>query len=133
MNPSPSPRQPVFAGLIQPILQEHCVACHGAEKHKGELRLDTLYEIMRGGQDGPVLKPGNAAGSPLIQCLLSPVDADGHMPPEDQPQATAQEIALLTWWINAGASAEQKISDLKPEPELRRLLGSVPAPNELSK
>jgi hypothetical protein len=132
-DPCPPLQQPVFAGIIEPILRERCVACHGAEKHKGDLRLDTMEELLRGGQDGLVIKPGHADDSPLIQCLLSPVEADGHMPPEEQPQATTREIALLVWWINAGAPAEQKVCELKPEPEVRRLIGVVSNPNESAK
>ncbi len=125
LNGCPPLQQPVFTAIIEPILQERCVSCHGVDKHKGDLRLDTIEELMRGGQDGPVIKRGHAEDSPLIRCLLSAPDADGHMPPEEQPQATPEEIALLTWWINAGAPVAEKVEELKPEPEIRRLMGAV--------
>lgn len=31
-----------FKHIIQPFIAEHCASCHGAEKQKGKLRLDTL-------------------------------------------------------------------------------------------
>jgi hypothetical protein len=130
---SPPVQQKVFAGVIKPILQQRCSACHGPEKHKAELRLDSLEALLRGGQDGPVIKAGHAKDSPLIQCLLSPLDADGHMPPENQPQPTVEEIALLEWWINDGASSTQRVVDLKPKPEIRRLLEIVSKRPESSK
>jgi uncharacterized membrane protein len=123
--PPSSLQQTVFAGVIKPILQQRCSACHGAEKHKAELRLDSLQGLLRGGQDGPVIKAGRAKDSSLIQSLLSPLDADGHMPPEDHPQPTVEEIALLEWWINEGAPATEKIADFRPKPEIQRLLEIV--------
>jgi uncharacterized membrane protein len=121
----PPMQMPVFAGVVEPILRERCSACHGPDKQKAELRLDTLEGLLRGGQDGPVIKAGLAKDSPLIQCMLSPLDADGHMPPEDDPQPTAEEISLLEWWINDGAPASTKVIDLKPKPEIQRLLELV--------
>ena len=122
--------QTVFAGLIQPILNHRCVSCHGAEKHKAQLRLDTLEGLRHGGQDGPVIQEGRAHDSPLVQCLVSAMDADGHMPPEGQPQPTAAEIAWITRWINSGASASEKIGAPALSPETRRLQEMVSRPTD---
>jgi uncharacterized membrane protein len=122
--------RPVFTGIIEPILLERCQSCHGAEKHKGDLRLDTLEGLLRGGQDGPVVKAGQATDSPLVQSMLSPLDADGHMPPEDHPQPSAEEISLIEWWINKGAPAAARVVDLKPEPEIQRLFKIVSTGHE---
>ena len=118
-------RQPVFANFIEPILQEQCCACHGADKQKARLRLDNLDGLLQGGQNGPVIKMGEAKNSPLVQRMLLPLDADGHMPPEEQPQPAAEEITLLQWWIDAGARTDQSVRDLEPKPEIRRLLEMV--------
>ena len=126
-------QQPVFAGIVEPILQQHCSECHGAEKHKGDLRLDTLDGLLRGGEDGPVIKAGRANKSPLVQCMVSAVDVDGHMPPEDQPQPSREEIALIEWWINKGAPGSAKVIDLKPDPGIQRLLEGVSKRNEFAK
>ena len=126
-------QQPVFTGVVEPILRQRCSECHGAEKHKGDLRLDTLEGLLRGGQDGPVVKAGQANQSQLIQCMLSDVDTDGHMPPEDQPQATHEEIALLEWWINKGALAAARVVDLKPDPKIQALVESLSKRYEFAK
>lgn len=123
--PVSSSDQSVFATCIQPILQRRCAACHGPEKHKADLRVDTWGGLFRGGQNGPVLRPGHATDSPLVQRMLLPLDADGRMPPEDQDQPSSEEIALLKWWINAGAPSTQSAEDLKPTPEIQHLLGVV--------
>lgn len=118
-------QRPVFTGIIEPILRERCASCHGAEKHKAELRLDNLNGLLRGGQDGPVMKVGQAKDSPLMQCMVSALDSDGHMPPEGQPQPTLEEISLIEWWINSGAPASLKVIDLQPTMEIQRLVQTV--------
>jgi len=118
-------QQPVFAGIIQPILQERCVACHGPEKHKADLRLDSFAELLRGGQNGAVIKPGLAKDSFLLERMLLPLSADGHMPPEDQPQPTTQEVAVLEWWLKTGAPETKKVAELNPGLEIREMLESI--------
>ena len=99
-------RRGVFAEVIQPILLERCSACHGPEKQKAALRVDSLEALLKGGQSGPALVAGRAPDSLLIQRLRLPLDDDDHMPPEGKPQPTSSEIAVLEWWIDSGASAE---------------------------
>lgn len=118
-------QRPVFAALVEPILQERCVSCHNAEKHKAELRLDSLTELLKGGQDGPVVHVHRARDSSLLQRMLLSADADGHMPPEGQSQPTGEEIAVLEWWINAGAPADERIADLNLDPQTRRFVSTV--------
>jgi uncharacterized membrane protein len=118
-------QQPVFAGVIEPILQKRCSGCHGSEKHKADLRLDTLEGLLKGGRNGPVIDAGQAKDSPLMQRVSLPLDEDGHMPPEGNAQPTAEELALLEWWINAGTPVNQTLGDLKPALEIRRILEVV--------
>jgi uncharacterized membrane protein len=109
---------PVFAGVIAPVLQKKCIACHGPEKSKAGLRLDSLAALKDGSDDGPVVQTGDAAHSPLVQRLLLPADNDDHMPPAGKPQATAAEIALLKWWVNAGLPETNTLGQLAPPPEI---------------
>ena len=95
-----------FAKEIQPLLEKNCIKCHGPEKQKGGLRVDSLAALLKGGNDGPVLVKGNAHESSLIQRLLLPVEDEDHMPPEGKPQPTLAEIVALQWWIDRGAPAD---------------------------
>jgi hypothetical protein len=71
-----------FAAEVQPLLQEHCVKCHGPEKQKGGLRLDLKAAAFRGGDSGePAIVPGHAERSPLYQAVSSKKD-DERMPPQ---------------------------------------------------
>ena len=68
-----------FIHEVRPILKESCYKCHGPEKKKGGLRLDVKALALKGGENGPVVIPGQGSKSPLIQRLLSK-DADERMP-----------------------------------------------------
>lgn len=110
---TPSLDKPVFATMIQPIFNEYCIGCHGAEKSKAGLRLDTVENAFKGGDSGPVIAPGAAAQSLMMKRLLLPLDDDDHMPPSEKSQPSSSEIALLKWWINVGAPVDKAVDDLK--------------------
>ena len=78
----------VFKDLIQPILNEKCVSCHGATKQKGQLRLDEMAAILRGGKNGATLVAGQAEQSLMIKRLLLDIHEEEHMPPKGKPQPT---------------------------------------------
>jgi len=94
----------VFELLVQPILQQRCVICHGPEKQKAGLRVDSYEALLKGGDSGPALVIGKAAESRLIQRVLLPPDDDDHMPPQGKAQPTPAEILLLQLWIDNGTS-----------------------------
>jgi uncharacterized membrane protein len=105
-------KESVFATHIQPVFADYCGQCHGPEKIKGGLRLDTFEHILTGGENGPVLVAGNSERSLLVERLQLPLDNEEHMPPEGKSQPDADEIALLTWWIDQGADSEAGPGDL---------------------
>lgn len=100
----------VFQHVIQPIFVAKCNKCHGEEKQKGELRLDTFEFTMKGGEEGgdKNIVPGKPDDSITIQLISSAEDEDGHMPPEGKEQLTQEEASLIRWWIQQGASNTQK-------------------------
>jgi uncharacterized membrane protein len=122
-----STQRRVFADLIQPILERRCAACHGPEKHKADLSVENYETLLKGGKDGPVVVAGKAVDSPMISRLLLPLDDEDHMPPQGKPQLTLSEIAALQWWIDCGAPGDKTIGDLKPGPEVQRILGAAQA------
>jgi uncharacterized membrane protein len=89
---------------IHPVLDVKCVACHGANKVQGGLRVDFYDLLMKGGSDGVIIAPRNPDESLLLQRVtLSPNDRH-FMPAEGRTPLTADEIATLRAWILAGAS-----------------------------
>ena len=106
----------VYADIASPILQTKCYSCHGASKQKGGLRLDDSAAIMKGGKDGLAIKQGKGDASELIKRMLLPLHDDDHMPPKEKPQPTAEQIALLHWWIDNGAGFTSKVKQVN-QPE----------------
>jgi hypothetical protein len=88
---------------IQSVLTDYCVACHGPDKAKGGLRLDSFERVLEGGDSGPAVEPGDKDGSLLLTRMELSVTDDDHMPPEGKPQPTAPEVKRIADWISAGA------------------------------
>ena len=92
---------------IKPIFEKSCVKCHGAEKQKGKLRLDSLAATLKGGEDGKVIEAGDSAKSMLVQNVAHVGDEDMFMPPPDNkdkiPPLTKEQIGLIRAWIDQGA------------------------------
>ena len=103
--PQPAERAPGreidFQREIAPILRDSCLKCHGPTKQKGHLRLDDEENASRGGEDGPVIVPGDRSRSRLF-ALLQEKDAGLRMPQKAGPLPPAQ-IELIGRWIDEGA------------------------------
>ncbi|MES2794250.1 MAG: PSD1 and planctomycete cytochrome C domain-containing protein [Planctomycetota bacterium] len=95
---------------IKPILKERCLACHGALKQKGGLRLDTAAAMRTGGDGGEAVVSGDPLNSLLIERLIDPEPAS-RMPPEGHP-LTAEQIDKIKAWIQQGLKAPE---NEKPE------------------
>ncbi len=103
----------VFQHVILPIFEAKCNKCHNEDKSKGDLRLDSYEMAMKGGENGSNIVAGKPDDSLTIQRILLPMDDDEHMPPEGKEQITPAELAALRYWIQAGASATQTVSEAK--------------------
>ncbi|MCH2367343.1 MAG: hypothetical protein MK554_09035, partial [Planctomycetes bacterium] len=104
---------------VAPILREYCAGCHNDDEFKGEFSLETWKKLMKGGEDGPSIKPGDAEGSRFIQALTG--KKKPYMPPRKKPQPSAVHIETLRAWINAGARGpenDQSILSTLNVPEL---------------
>jgi len=91
-----------FAKDIQPILQQNCIKCHGPEKQKGKMRLDSREAALKGGKAGPAFVVNDAAKSEMVRRLTLPKTDDDFMPSEGEPLSKTQ-IDLIKDWINQGA------------------------------
>ncbi len=111
----------VFQHMVRPILEAKCIACHKEGKVKGELRMDDLIGLQKGGKNGPLIVPGDAGESLLIQRINLPQDSKEHMPPKNKAQLTDEELEILQLWVESGSSFEQKVTELPSEAPLFQL------------
>ena len=98
-EPSPAGLE-FFERKVRPLLAEQCYSCHGAEKQKGHLRLDSPGAIRAGGESGAVVVAGDPAKSRLI-IAVGYQSEDLKMPPKQR--LTARQVADLTEWVKLGA------------------------------
>ncbi|HEY2342125.1 MAG TPA: PSD1 and planctomycete cytochrome C domain-containing protein, partial [Chthoniobacteraceae bacterium] len=92
-----------FEREIRPILNEHCIRCHGVEKQRGSLRFDFKADAFHGGEDGPAIVPNQPEKSLLLDRLVSH-DPDEIMPPPKKGEKLSDtEIAKIRTWIEGGA------------------------------
>ena len=115
----------VFADVLLPMLAQRCVECHGADQAKGGLRLDSFAALARGGEHGPVILAGRGGASSLVERMTLPAGNDERMPPDDKPAPSPEEIQLVRWWIDRGASESTRVRDGVVPDGARALLSKV--------
>jgi len=95
--PAPNPKLS-FATDIHGLFQKYCHECHGAEKTEAGLDLRTIEAMLKDGEGGPAIIPGNPNESLLIKLLES-----GEMPP-DGARPSREEVARIRRWVEGGAA-----------------------------
>jgi len=101
--PTPSPAQvEFFEKEVRPVLAEHCYSCHGPKKQKSGLRLDSREFVLKGGEVGPVVVPGNPAASRLILAVNHVKQKDVEPMPGEGEKIPPAQIAALAEWVQQG-------------------------------
>lgn len=86
------------------VLEIHCLECHTKEEAKGGLVLETREQMIRGGESGSTLTPGDLVKSSMISRVHLAPDDDERMPPKKKgAPLNPEEIQALSRWIEAGA------------------------------
>jgi hypothetical protein len=103
-----------FESKIRPVLVAECYECHDAKKQKGDLRLDYRDGLLKGGEEGAAIIPGDAKKSILIQSM--DYSHETLQMPKKRPKLDAKIIADFAEWINRGA----------PDPRIQAPTDSTP-------
>lgn len=103
---------------VRPILNEHCVSCHGGIRRQGDLSLLFRADVLKPAESGRrAIVPFDADGSELIR-RVGHADPDERMPQEDEPLSD-NEIQILRKWIESGAPWDAHWAYVAPvNPEL---------------
>jgi mono/diheme cytochrome c family protein len=102
LPPASDRKGATFAKDILPIFQKSCVGCHGPEKSKGKIRLDSMEGALKGGDHGKIIQPGNSAKSKLVLAVAGLTQES--MPPKGKGDPlTPDQIGLIRAWIDQGA------------------------------
>ena len=97
----------VFATVIRPAFEKKCYSCHGAEKQKGDYRMDTVEGLFKAGESelDPIVA-NKPLESYLVELITLPGDDDAAMPPDGKDRLTAEETIAILQWIWDGAKTE---------------------------
>jgi hypothetical protein len=104
--PKPSPKKDLtFEVDIMPLFERSCTKCHGEEKQKAKLRLDSRESALAGAGDEKVIIPGKSAASELVLVIAKATDDEEEWmpPPGKAKELSPEEIGLIRAWIDQGA------------------------------
>ena len=108
-----TPDLTVYKNLVNPIYDAKCISCHNDKKKKGNFQMHTYELLLKGGKSGKKIAQEGVKNSELLRRMLLDKNEDKHMPPKGKRQLTQDEINLIYWWVQTGASPEMKISAVK--------------------
>lgn len=105
LPPASQKEDVTFTKDVRPLFERSCLKCHGEEKQKGKLRLDSREAALNGANGEKVIIPGESAKSELVKAVAHTTeDEDLWMPPEGKAKPlTPEEIGLVRAWIDQGA------------------------------
>src|SRR5437763_6461026 len=87
-----------FDSQIKPILQARCLNCHAKGKYKGGLSLESREAVLKGGESGPAVVPGQGEASLLVE-LVAGFDPDRRMPDKGDP-LSKEQVGLIRAWVD---------------------------------
>ena len=112
----------LFRKEVRPLLLENCVKCHGGEKTKADFDLTTRDGLLRPGDEGPAIKPFDAAGSRLLKLIRH--EAEPNMP-DKKPKLPDAAINAIARWIDLGAPYEAALVAGKSSPRDRSVVSDT--------
>jgi uncharacterized membrane protein/mono/diheme cytochrome c family protein len=115
----------LYRDIIEPILSSRCYDCHSSKKQKGQLRLDQVQFIEKGGKHGEVIVLGIPDSSLLYSRMMLPLEDEHHMPPNEKRQLSSAEIALVKSWIEEGAPFAKAVKNFKEASKITGYLSSI--------
>ncbi len=111
-----------FADVVGPIFNSRCESCHNEDKQESGLVLMSFEGVMRGGESGRVIVPGNLELSELYRRITEDPDSDEFMPAEGKTPLTPRQTQIIEWWIAAGAPNGTTFAAIELTPEARALI-----------
>ena len=95
-------KEPKFDRDILPIIKAHCTECHGKDKQKGKLRMDSFAEFNKGADGKPIFVVKKPAESEIYRRLTLPDYDDDRMPRKGN-RVSEPAANLIKRWIEQGA------------------------------
>ena len=118
----------IYLDVVAPLLAAKCGSCHNEGKRRGGLSFADYASLLKGGESGDVVKPGDPRSSELYRRITLPSGSADYMPKNQKNPPSPAEIEVLRWWIEIGAPGSGSVGPLDPPPavagDLKQVLGS---------
>jgi hypothetical protein len=109
----------IYLDVVAPALRSRCSSCHNEGKRRGQLSFASYRDLMKGGESGPVIVPGDPARSDLVRRIhLDPTHVD-FMPKDGKTPLTEEQRAAIEWWIGIGAPDGGTLAQLRAPQAIR--------------
>ena len=112
-----------FRKDVWPIVQRHCWGCHSGSDPKGQLNMDTVSDMLKGGDSGPLFVPGKPDDSLLVEMIVG----DDPEMPKQQPPLSLAKIQTLRHWVLAGAKDDSPPTKNRGVPIIPKVYKFAPA------
>lgn len=113
-----------YENLIAPILEQKCVTCHNAKAMNGDLDMSSPESLMLGGDNGTVIVPRDFAASEVFRRVTLSQNNVKFMPTKGTP-LSYNEVGLLKWWLENGASFEEMASSAPISKEMIQSINAM--------
>jgi uncharacterized membrane protein/mono/diheme cytochrome c family protein len=113
-----------YLDVVQPLLELRCGTCHNDEKRNGGFSVGGYDSTLAGGDTGRAVVPGNVEASELLYRVGLSRDDEAFMPAEGKTPLSAEQVALLHWWVSAGAPRDTTVGAVGVNTEVERLLAA---------
>lgn len=114
----------VYLDLINPMMNSRCVSCHNPGKKKGDLLLTSYTNMMKGGESGEVVIPGDIEASEFFSRITLPENHDDFMPSEGKRPLSDQEVSIIEWWISSGAPPEGFVTEIDTDKKIAAIVNN---------
>ena len=115
----------IYKDVVDPMLQKTCSSCHNDSKQKGGLNLAKVDALFAGGKSGNTIVAGNSQASELYKRIMLDHDDEEFMPAEGKKPLTDTQVAVLKWWIDAGAPIDGNASEFAATKEAKEHLNDL--------
>lgn len=103
----------IYEDVVQPILEKKCSQCHRQGKLKGNLSMQDIQHLLKGGKNGPAVVSGKPEQSELYKRITMDAADEKFMPANGKPRLTKTETEIIRWWIAQAAVTGKPMKDMK--------------------
>lgn len=116
----------VFDDIVLPVLERKCESCHRRGKRKGDLIVSSYADLMKGGENGPVVVAGSLKDSDLYRRITLDPGHEDFMPTDGKKPLTKEETDVIRWWIEtARACDDKKFTTIEGHEEILPVVSAI--------